>query len=110
MRRKKKYTAKFLKQRTRQRLRSLGMYGDILIRIACTRTTGTKVPISQRATITNLTSSPLNRGNCNFPKNTMRLQRLKYLNEKDFQNNVFSSRRRHTRLVSDWSSDVCSSD
>src|SRR5258706_8678717 len=23
---------------------------------------------------------------------------------------VFSSRRRHTRLVSDWSSDVCSSD
>jgi len=42
----------------------LGMYGDILIRIACTRTTGTKVPISQRATITNLTSSPLNRGNC----------------------------------------------
>src|SRR5258706_10910478 len=27
-----------------------------------------------------------------------------------FNNFFFSSRRRHTRLVSDWSSDVCSSD
>src|SRR5258706_576166 len=29
---------------------------------------------------------------------------------KDGVNVFFSSRRRHTRLVSDWSSDVCSSD
>src|SRR5438093_3593392 len=29
---------------------------------------------------------------------------------EDFEGFFFSSRRRHTRLVSDWSSDVCSSD
>src|SRR3989339_1525344 len=29
---------------------------------------------------------------------------------KNYPNDFFSSRRRHTRLVSDWSSDVCSSD
>src|ERR1039457_5281179 len=37
-------------------------------------------------------------GQCNLRRNGIR------------QNSFFSSRRRHTRLQGDWSSDVCSSD
>ena len=37
-------------------------------------------------------------------------QSMKRVMEKDVKDFFFSSRRRHTRLVSDWSSDVCSSD
>ena len=35
---------------------------------------------------------------------------LRYMCGSDVKFFFFSSRRRHTRLVSDWSSDVCSSD
>src|SRR6516162_5907529 len=37
-------------------------------------------------------------------------EKSEFRGEKDFHFFVFSSRRRHTRLQGDWSSDVCSSD
>src|SRR5256885_8053259 len=40
----------------------------------------------------------------------MRKQRRERVAECDFRVFFFSSRRRHTRLQGDWSSDVCSSD
>src|SRR3989339_1730281 len=47
-----------------------------------------------------------------FQSINLELQKIKknIFHTKEFVKVIFSSRRRHTRLVSDWSSDVCSSD